>query len=460
VPAMHVPRGRSESVWIRRSDPDLPASPVEGPTARERSARETALDDEYSHVACQMGRGPLSIPAMIDTAIQQAPSGAAAVPSIRVAHVAELLETSVSGVDRTVAGLVTHLERFGVMPEVWHVSNRYSSVQERRSGSVPVFELPAYQRMRSAVSRLPRSTRRFIRERRHQIDMLHLHSVFIPDNAWVAREARLPYVITPHGGYAAEVIHGRNWAAKTLWMRMVERKYVGNASLIHAVSPRELDELRARFRARSFVYAPNAIDLPTTPVAPGERMVGQRRRVVFLGRLAVEHKGLDVLVEGYARFLRNEADVDAELIVAGPDFRSGLARLQRLAASLFPEDGPLFLGPVFGRDKDALLTSAYVFVHTSRWEGMPYAVLEALATGCPVLVTPATNLGGFVEEYGAGQVVDGTPEGISDGLKRLLGLSPEEYGQMCLSARRLAEERFTWPTVAREIWTAYRTLIG
>jgi hypothetical protein len=132
--------------------------------------------------------------------MQQAASEAAAVPSIRVAHVAELLETSVSGVDRTVAGLVTHLERFGVMPEVWHVSNHYSSVQERRSGSVRVFELPAYPRMRSALSRLPRPTRRFIRERRDQIDMLHLHSVFNPDNIWVAREARRPYVISPHGG--------------------------------------------------------------------------------------------------------------------------------------------------------------------------------------------------------------------------------------------------------------------
>jgi glycosyltransferase involved in cell wall biosynthesis len=390
--------------------------------------------------------------------MQQAPSEAAAVPSIRVAHVAELSETSVSGVDRTVAGLVTHLERFGVMPEIWHVSNHYSSVQERRSGFVRVFELPAYPRMRSAVSRLPRSTRRFIRERRDQIDLLHLHSVFIPDNVWVAREARLPYVITPHGGYATEVIHGRNWAAKTLWMRMVERKYVGNASLIHAVSPRELDELRARFRARSFVYAPNAIDLPTTPVAPAERMVGLRRRVVFLGRLAVEHKGLDLLLEGYALYVHNKVDADVELIVAGPDFRSGLTRLEALAASLLLEGRPRFLGPLFGGDKDALLRSAYVFVHTSRWEGMPYAILEALATGCPVLITAATNLGGFVEEYGAGLVVEARPEGIREGLKRFLELPAQEYGQMCSAARRLAEERFTWPAVAEQMSAAYRNL--
>jgi glycosyltransferase involved in cell wall biosynthesis len=65
---------------------------------------------------------------------------------------------------------------------------------------------------------------------------------------------------------------------------------------------------------------------------------------------------------------------------------------------------------VFGREKEALLDSAFVFVHTSRWEGMPFAVIEALATGCPVLVTPATNLGDYVEGFGAGVVVDGSAQ--------------------------------------------------
>jgi glycosyltransferase involved in cell wall biosynthesis len=378
--------------------------------------------------------------------------------SIRVAHVAELSDASASGVDRMVSGLLTHLERFDVTTEVWHVSNRHTAVRERRSGALRVFELPAYPRMRSVVTRLPRSTRRFIRQRRLEIDVLHMHSVFIPDNVWVVREAQLPYVITPHGGYSAEVIRGRNRVAKAVWMRMQEGRYVRDASLIHAVSPREADELRATFRARSFVYAPNAIDVPRTAAATAERILGARRRIVFLGRLAVEHKGLDLLLEGYALYIRNEADADVELIVVGPDFRSGLTRLEALAASLLLEDRTRFLGALFGGDKEALLRSAYVFVHTSRWEGMPYAILEALATGCPVLITAATNLGGFVEEYGAGLVIEARPEGIRDGLKRLLELPAEEYRQMCSAARRLAEERFAWPAVAEQMSAAYRDL--
>jgi glycosyltransferase involved in cell wall biosynthesis len=380
-------------------------------------------------------------------------------PNLRVAHVAAYSEASASGVDKTVLGLVTNLEQYGVLPEVWHLNHSHPFVAERQDHPIKVIELPAYPRARSALLGVPEATRRFISERRDVIDVLHLHSVFIPDNVWVAKLAGRPYVLTPNGGYSPRVISGHNRIAKAVWMRIRERNYVQGASLVHAVSPPELGQLRSMFGARSLVYAPNAIDLPPALVSPEERMLRSQRRVLFLGRLAVDHKGLDVLLEGYARYVRGQRDPETELIVAGPDFRSGRTKLEALASSRLPRGGVRFLDAVFGEDKDSLLRSAYVFVHTSRWEGMPYAVLEALATGCPVLLTAATNLGDFVEEFGAGIVVECTPEAVSDGLARLLHLPAARYQAMCSAAGKLAAERFTWPAVAEHISTAYRSIL-
>jgi glycosyltransferase involved in cell wall biosynthesis len=174
----------------------------------------------------------------------------------------------------------------------------------------------------------------------------------------------------------------------------------------------------------------------------------------------VAHKGLDVLVKGYARYVRSAPHLETELIVAGPDFRSGRAELMALATAHIPDGGVRFPGPVFGDDKDALMSSAYLFVHTSRWEGMPYAVLEALAQGCPVLVTPATNLGGFVDEFGAGLVVQGTVGAISDGLATVLEMPTDRYEAMCSGALRLAAQRFGWPTVASQMSAAYRNILA
>jgi glycosyltransferase involved in cell wall biosynthesis len=379
---------------------------------------------------------------------------------IRVAHVAEFAETSASGVDHMVFGLVSHLDSDGVRAEVWDLNPSHASVTERRVGSVSVFHLPSRTRVRSSLLGMPEATRRFIRERRDGIDLLHLHSVFIPENVWVARLARLPYILTPHGGYSPRVLAGKNRIAKFVWMRMWERDYVRNASMIHAVSLQELEELRATFGARPFVFVPNAIDLPAVGTAPADRMLGPSRRIVFLGRLAIDHKGLDILLEGYANYVRNKRDTDTELIVAGPDFRSGRNELEALAASLLPSGHVRFTGPLFGREREALLGSAYIFVHTSRWEGMPFAVLEALATGCPVLVTPATNLGDYVEEFGAGVVVDGSAHSVSEGLRRILEIPAERYEAHCAAARRLASARFTWPIVAGQMTAEYRKILG
>jgi glycosyltransferase involved in cell wall biosynthesis len=379
---------------------------------------------------------------------------------IRVAHVAGFSESSASGVDHMVFGLVSHLDSDDVRAEVWDLNPSHASVTERRAGSVKVFQLPSRTRAQSSLLGLHEATRRFIRERRDSIDLLHLHSVFIPENVWVARSARLPYVLTPHGGYSPRVLAGNNRIAKFVWMRMWERDYVRNASMIHAVGPQELDELRATFGPCPFVFMPNAIDLPAVVTAPADRMRGPSKRIVFLGRLAIDHKGLDVLLEGYAGYVRHQPDTDTELIVAGPDFRSGRDELEALAASLLPGGHVRFTGPLFGRDREALMGSAYVFVHTSRWEGMPYAVLEALAAGCPVLVTPATNLGDYVEEFGAGVVVDGSAQSISKGLRKILDIPPERYEAHCAAAHRLASARFTWPIVAGQMTAEYRKILG
>lgn len=381
--------------------------------------------------------------------------------TIRVAHVGALAGSSASGVDRTLAGLVAHLDRYGIRPEVWELSPRYRAISHHQEGSVRVVHLPAFGRLKSAISGLPPETRRFIRERRAEIDLLHLHSVFIPANVSVAEAAGTPYVLTPNGGYSPEVLRGRNRVAKTAWMWARERDHVRGAALVHAVAPRELEQLRTTFRIDALLCVPNAIDLPADPGPPEGRMRTDPQWIVFLGRLAIGHKGLDTLLEAYARYLtwgRNAHTT--ELIIAGPDDRSGRARLEAMAASLLPKGAVRFVGPQFDREKEELLRRAGVFVHTSRWEGMPFAVLEALAMGCPVLLTRATNLGELVEEYGAGAVVEGTPEAIGRGLTNVLDAPVDRYVAMCSAARTLARERFSWPTVAEQIAAAYRRILG
>jgi glycosyltransferase involved in cell wall biosynthesis len=379
---------------------------------------------------------------------------------IRVAHVAQFSETSASGVDRTVAGLVAHLQDHEVVSEIWHLDHAHPSISERREGPITVYQLPARGRARSAMLGLPPKTRRFIEQRRTQIDVLHLHSVFIPDNVWVARQSGLPYIVTPNGGYSKAVLKGRNRLLKTAWLWARERRYIGVASLVHAVSPREMRHIESTFGIEHVMSAPNAIELPTAPPSPQERWRRSPMRVVFIGRLAIDHKGLDILLEGYGRQVASGVSPDSELIIAGADFRSGRAELEALASSLLPAEHHVrFPGPVYGKDKEELLRTARVFVHASRWEGLPHAVLEALAMGCPVLITPETNLGELVLDYGAGIVASGRPEAFQEAMNQILRLPSHEYEVMSKAAQRLASDRFGWAQVSERIASAYRSIL-
>jgi glycosyltransferase involved in cell wall biosynthesis len=132
--------------------------------------------------------------------------------------------------------------------------------------------------------------------------------------------------------------------------------------------------------------------------------------------------------------------------------------LANLAKRLAIGNRVQIMDPRFGQAKWALIESCYGFVHTSRWEGLPFSVLEALAVGRPVIVTPETNLAHLVGQYRSGFVVDATPESIAEGIDALLRASPNEYRSMQERARALARENFVWKNSAHAIAQLYRSL--
>ena len=118
-----------------------------------------------------------------------------------------------------------------------------------------------------------------------------------------------------------------------------------------------------------------------------------------------------------------------------------------------------FLGPLRGREKFECLAGADVFVHPSRWEGLPHAVLEAAAVGLPGLLTRVADPLGRLSETGAARVVEPSPDAIAAGLRELARLDATELQRMGRRAREVSRE-FTWQRAAREMNEAYRRHIG
>jgi glycosyltransferase involved in cell wall biosynthesis len=369
---------------------------------------------------------------------------------LRVAQVGGYASDTADGVQKTILGLLGHLPQHGIEVELWSCSPQYGEPRLSRVDEVPVLELPSRRRPASLLAPLPRMTREAIRDRAREVHLVHFHSVFLPENVWTARLLEVPYLITPHGGYGPKVLRGRNRLAKTAWLFAFERGYLRSAAALHAVSPSEAEDIAVLVDPSKIVTVPNAVDDECL-----RRDVGapRGRDLLFLGRLAVEHKGLDLLLRGFAR---SSALHGSRLIIAGPDFREGREGCERLARELGISGSVSFPGPVFGDGKWAIIDACYAFVHTSRWEGLPHAVLEALALGKPALVTRETNLADLVAERRAGIVVEANPDSISRGIQQLLAVSGDEYESMSRRARQLVQDHFTWQLAAVAMANEYR----
>jgi glycosyltransferase involved in cell wall biosynthesis len=172
---------------------------------------------------------------------------------------------------------------------------------------------------------------------------------------------------------------------------------------------------------------------------------------LFLGRLNWK-KGLDRLLAAFARV------DDARLVIAGNDDDRYRPALEERARQLGLADRVTFTGPVHGASKAALLTGAQLLVLPSYSENFGNVVLEAMAAGRPVVVTPEVGLAPVVASTGAGLVAEGGPERLSRAMATLLG-DPALRLDMGRRGEHAVAARFSWPAVAAQMESLYASLI-
>ena len=201
---------------------------------------------------------------------------------------------------------------------------------------------------------------------------------------------------------------------------------------------------------------PNGIDCRPYSVVPTVQSTPDRPlQLVYIGRVARE-KGLYETMQGMR--LAHELGVDARLIVAGSGPEE--PRLRRYAQALGIAPRVCFVGPIFGNDKVKLLFGADVMVLPSYSEGLPYALLEAMAAGVPVIATPVGAIPDVVSDGIHGYLVpprDG--KAIAEALA-MLSSDREKVAWMSRACRRRVRAAFSIERLAQEFSYHYARLLG
>jgi glycosyltransferase involved in cell wall biosynthesis len=201
------------------------------------------------------------------------------------------------------------------------------------------------------------------------------------------------------------------------------------------------------------VYIPNGV-VPDAGVATPVHGLQPGRFVLFLGRLVPE-KHVHTLIEAY-RFV----DTDIPLVIAGPSSHSPdyVERLEAVAAG---DPRVRLLGPRYGGEKTWLMDNALAFVQPSSVEGLPIALLEALAAGrFPIVSEISENLEP-VTVHGR-QLGMHVPVGDSHALGRAISATfvTGERDAVGDELRTHVREAYDWAVIAEQTERVYRDALA
>jgi glycosyltransferase involved in cell wall biosynthesis len=225
------------------------------------------------------------------------------------------------------------------------------------------------------------------------------------------------------------------------WMNVQDTWGFGQTDLVicSAYAYRDL-LLRARVPRRALRYLPWGLPLDRLPLRTATDASDDAPMIGFVGRIETR-KGQRTLVDAFARVRRVHRQARLELVgptadpVYANDIRDAIAR-----AGL--SDAVTLTGEV--RDPIAHVRRWSLFASLSEDEGQGLAVLEAMATGVPVVARPVAGIADFLIDRRTGFAI--TRSGPAAAARALLDAlaQPVLRRRVAKSARRLVERRYDW----------------
>jgi len=284
--------------------------------------------------------------------------------------------------------------------------------------------------------------------RKHKPAVVHINTAFIPlaimrDTALAAaaRVAKRPVLLHIHGG---PYVSGE-FANPAL--RLAAEKLLQMSSAAVVFSDAEARSILKRFPGTKVRVLPNAIPLdevPQTGREPGEKTF------VFFGRLN-KSKGLEHIITA-CRALKNQGFKFRYVCCgAGPEMLPFCSEMSKILGDDFD-----YRGVVKGTEKWKVLSRADIFFQPSRDEGLPIALLEAMAAGCVPVMSASGAVADVIEDGRNGFIVEaGNTDQTVGKLKFLLSESAAGWNEFRESARRTVRERFDFGSYLEKLDKLY-----
>lgn len=251
-------------------------------------------------------------------------------------------------------------------------------------------------------------------------------------------------IVTEHSSFLDKVF--AQPTARELYEEVLER-----ADAFLCVSSRLREQIAAEFPAyaHKLSVVPNMIDFER--FTPGPEGSSELLNWLYVGRL-IKPKGVDELLEAFALVARKEPRATLTLVGHGVREEDLTARVEELGLS----ERVSLLPPVAPEDVNALMHRHDLLVHPSKGETFGMTVVEAVASGLPVLATrsggPQESLAGIESRSGALMDISDDPRVIADAYWQL---RKDAAGIDLPAAREVLESRYGTEAVAKQLLAVY-----
>lgn len=284
---------------------------------------------------------------------------------------------------------------------------------------------------------------------RNPVDLIHCHESAPALVAWAATRGRnIPLAVTYHGSEPERIGAFGKIAART---DLVITPSHASARDLRDIGGVPEDKLRVIGLG---VEPPKPVTDAEVAAKRAELLGEDGRQIVVTIARFTHQKGIDILIDVVARMKETHPHIRFALVGYGPleDEMRALAREKGVTDHL------IFTGRT---ETPALfLRAADLFLLTSRWEALPFTIVEAFQTGTPAVAAACSGVVELIDEAVGAVTPIGDVEAACAAVADVLGDEPRRQAMADAALARSREDRFSPDWIHEEFERTYRTLAG
>jgi len=359
------------------------------------------------------------------------------------------------GISKAVDGLAFGLAECGNKVTILCEGTEDNFIKTEKGYEIKCF---ANLSKKGAIFSLASGLKKYFKEN-DRPDLVVISGIFHPSVYSLSRLLKkfgIDYIAWPHDPYHPYIFSKRSYLKFPYWY-FLERPMLRQAKAVQVLDIRHGEFLRNLGVNTSIIEVSNGFH--AEDVLHESKLAWRQNTppgFLFLGRIDAHNKGLDLLLEAFAKIVK-EKNANYQLTIQGPDF-GDKKNLEEKGKKLLISDKLSFLNPDFDVSPTSIIANYDIFCLPSRFEGFGLSALEAMLSARVLLVSEIGGIASHVKSSGCGVVVKPEVASIKNGLEELLERR-SEWKKMGMAGRRYVLENLQWNKIATVALESYKKVL-